>query len=193
MRLFSPLISFMMSVQLSNTQLSESAAAASRSPRRRQRAPQPPSLLTTSLGNAQNAGLGLGLYDRTPVSTTSLSSPFSIHQPTSMYPASPGGALRGSSPMALRSTESFNAPYNPQQWRPSSTASSIPASGTTFSTTQHRQQFRLAPSTVQPRGPDGELFMPLTQKENAISNTHRTRRVPTATLFSTSVPRNSRV
>ncbi|KAL1965054.1 hypothetical protein VTN77DRAFT_6114 [Rasamsonia byssochlamydoides] len=83
--------------------------------RRRQNVVQPPAL-TTSL---QPYGFGVGVgsaYTSTP--TTSLSSPFSQSQ--SPYLPSPGGAARGSSPMALRlsSSSSYNAPYNPQEWGP---------------------------------------------------------------------------
>ena len=148
-----------MSVQQPGTRLPESAGVVPLSPRRRQRAPQPPSLLTTCLGNAQSAGLGLSVNGQTPVSTTSLSSPFSVHQPSSPYPASPAGALRRVSPMATRSAAGFNAPYNPQQWGSMSNSSPVPVSTSTFSTTQPRQHSRLVASTVQPRGPDGELLV----------------------------------
>ena len=75
---------------------------------------QPPPL-TTSFNNPQFQGQGLGVglgagYLATPLSTTSLSSPF-IHSPAVN---SAGGPL-GSSPMASRQ---YNAPYNPQDWGP---------------------------------------------------------------------------
>ncbi|KAL4882030.1 hypothetical protein BJY04DRAFT_217724 [Aspergillus karnatakaensis] len=82
------------------------------SPGRREHATQPPPL-TTAFNNHQFQGLGVGLgqgYVSTPLSTTSLSSPFT-HSPAVNSPA---GAL-GSSPMASRQ---YNAPYNPQDWGP---------------------------------------------------------------------------
>ncbi|KAI4215835.1 MAG: hypothetical protein LQ351_001823 [Letrouitia transgressa] len=85
---------------------------------------RPPHLLTTALGPDQ------GPYqDQTPQSTTSLSSPFSLHQ-SSAYPASPPSAARGDSPMAARGQAGFNAPYNPQQWGPVSGSSRNPSGGT---------------------------------------------------------------
>ena len=123
-------------------------------PRRRQHAIQPPSLQTTTLGNVHSFGLGIGVTGQTPVSTTSLSSPFSVHH-SSPYPASPGALLRGTSPMALRNPAGFNAPYNPQQWRLSSNASPSPASASTVASRQPSQSTRVVVSTAQPMGPDG--------------------------------------
>ena len=124
------------------------------SARRRQRAVQPPSLLTTSLSNAQSVGLGLGLNPQTPLSSTSLSSPFSIHQ-GSHYPISSEGAARGTSPMALRSA--LSGIYNPQQWGPISNENSpIPATVSTFPSSQTRLSTRVTTFATQPRGPDGE-------------------------------------
>ena len=125
------------------------------SPRRRQHAVQPPNLLTTSLGNARNIGLGLGGSIQTPLSTTSLSSPFSTYQP-SPYPASPGGAMRGVSPMATRTPAAYNTPYNPQQWGSSSSSSSS-ALGT-----RPRQLTRVEQLAPRPVGPDGMLEGSLT-------------------------------
>lgn len=85
------------------------------SPRRREHAVQPPPL-TTALNNSQFQGLGLGLgaaYSPAPLSTTSLSSPFTHGQ--SPVVASPGGLALGSSPMSSRQ---YNVPYNPQDWGP---------------------------------------------------------------------------
>ncbi|KAI9852151.1 MAG: hypothetical protein M1830_006817, partial [Pleopsidium flavum] len=83
-------------------------------PRTRRHAVQPP-MLTTTLSGPHNDGVGLGLTAQTPISTTSLSSPFSQYNP-SIYTASPGGASRTTSPMASRNSAIFNVPYNPQQW-----------------------------------------------------------------------------
>ncbi|PYH93005.1 hypothetical protein BO71DRAFT_484964 [Aspergillus ellipticus CBS 707.79] len=86
------------------------------SPSRREHAVQPPPL-TTALSGPQFQGLGLALgagYSSTPLSTTSLSSPFT--QGHSPAVASPGGAAIGSSPMASRQYSSM--PYNPQDWGP---------------------------------------------------------------------------
>ncbi|KAI3016890.1 hypothetical protein CBS147345_4542 [Aspergillus niger] len=85
------------------------------SPSRREHAVQPPPL-TTSLGGHQFQGLGLALgsgYSSTPLSSTSLSSPFTQGQSPAV--GSPGGAAIGSSPMASRQ---YNVPYNPQDWGP---------------------------------------------------------------------------
>lgn len=131
------------------------------SPRRRQRAIQPPSLLTTSLNNAQSFGLGLGAYTQTPISSTTLSTPFSAH-PSSAYPASPGGAARGTSPMALRSAVGTGGPYNPQQWgRISSESSPVPATGSISVATQRFQSTTVTTLATQPTGPDGKFHYPL--------------------------------
>ena len=119
--------------------------------RRRQRAVQPPSLTTT-------IGLGLGVPGQTPISTTSLSSPFSANFPSSPYPVSPGGALRGTSPMSHRGPTAFSTPYNPQQWGPISAASSNPASSTASSTRQGSQATRVVPLAAVATGPDGAIF-----------------------------------
>lgn len=128
------------------------------SPRRRQHPVQPPSLLTTSLGNARNAGLAIGgiAQSQTPVSTTSLSTPFSAY-PQSPYPQSPGGAMRGTSPMNFRSPTSFPTAYNPQQWGPVSNTS--PNSTTSGHGHQHvhSRVAALAPRLV---GPDGKQALP---------------------------------
>ncbi|KAL4936911.1 hypothetical protein BDV06DRAFT_232930 [Aspergillus oleicola] len=84
------------------------------SPGRREYAMQPPPL-TTSFNNHQFQGQGLGVglgtgYLSTPISTTSLSSPF-----TQSPAVNSAGAALGSSPMASRA---YNAPYNPQDWGP---------------------------------------------------------------------------
>jgi len=122
------------------------------SPRRRQQAIQPPNPLTTSLGNARNAGLGIGGFAQTPVSSTTLSSPFSGH-PQSPYAQSPGGAMRGASPMALRSHGSFGGIYNPQQWGPVGNGSPISSSAGEHRQAQPSRVVALAP---RPVGPDGK-------------------------------------
>lgn len=128
------------------------------SPRRRQHAVQPPNLLTTSLGNARNISLGFGGIIQTPLSTTSLSSPFSTNQPLP-YAASPGGAMRGISPMATRTPATYNTPYNPQQW-----GSANPPSSSTSAAlgSRHRQATRVEALASRPVGPDGtlELLLP---------------------------------
>ncbi|KAL4908211.1 hypothetical protein BDW74DRAFT_147059 [Aspergillus multicolor] len=75
---------------------------------------QPPPL-TTSFNSHQFQGQGLGVglgagYLSTPLSTTSLSSPF-----TQSPAVNSAGPALGSSPMASRQ---YNAPYNPQDWGP---------------------------------------------------------------------------
>ena len=127
--------------------VSPGPAGIATSPRRRQQADQPPTLLTTSLGNARNVGLSFGGIVQTPVSTTSLSGPFSG------YPQSPGGAMRGASPIALRTQAGFNANYNPQQWGPVRNGS--PGSSTTGG---HRQAqlSRVVALAPRPVGPDGK-------------------------------------
>ncbi|KAJ5221667.1 uncharacterized protein N7469_010554 [Penicillium citrinum] len=85
------------------------------SPNRREFAVQPP-LLTTALGSSQFHPVN------TPLSTTSLSSPFT--QAHSPYVASPanGRSASSSSSMASRHTASYSVPYNPQDWGPMSGA-----------------------------------------------------------------------
>ena len=113
------------------------------SSRRRQHALQPPSLLTTSLENARNSG---GTFVQTPLSTTTLSSPFSG------LPQSPGGAMRGVSPMALRSQNSFTGVYNPQQWEPLTNSSPNSSLAGDQRQVQSSRVVALAP---RPVGPDG--------------------------------------
>jgi hypothetical protein len=87
------------------------------SPRRRDHIPQPPAL-TTSLSGLQYQGGGLASAGPTP--STTLSSPFSQTNPSAytLYTPSPGGARRGTSPMASRLSGGYTAAYNPQQWGP---------------------------------------------------------------------------
>ncbi|KAE8372901.1 hypothetical protein BDV26DRAFT_273203 [Aspergillus bertholletiae] len=85
------------------------------SPSRREHALQPPPL-TTTLNGPQFHGLGVtlgGNYSSTPLSTTSLSSPFTHGQSPATH--TPGGIGVGSSSMASRQ---YNVPYNPQDWGP---------------------------------------------------------------------------
>lgn len=124
------------------------------SPGRRRDAIQPPTLLTTTLDNAHNAAVGIA--GQTPVSTSSLSSPFSAFQ-QSPYPASPAGTMRGSSPMVHRASASFNTAYNPQQWGPvrggsASTSSPSPRVG---GQRQTGSSTRVAVLAARPVGPDG--------------------------------------
>ena len=124
----------------------------SASPRRRQHAVQPPSLLTTTLGNAHISSHGVGPNPQTPISsTTSLSSPFSVLQ-ASPYPSSPASTLRGISPMALRSSSSFNAAYNPQQWGAINSNGASNSRSAVATTGQSGQGSRFAHGPV---GPDG--------------------------------------
>lgn len=128
------------------------ASGIATSPRPRQQAIQPPNLLTTSLGNARNAGLGIGGITQTPASATTLSSPFAGH-PQSPYVQSSGGASRGASPMALRSNSSFSGTYNPQQWGPVNNVSQM------SSAREHRraQSSRVVALAPRPVGPDGMM------------------------------------
>ena len=125
------------------------------SPRRRGHPAQPPSLLTTSLNNsAQNLGLGHGLHAQTPLSTTSLSSPFS--GPQSHYTASPGGASRGNSPMAVRSATGFSGSYNPQQWGRSGYENTNSFS-TAAALQSHQSSIRTTTFAPRLQGPDGTI------------------------------------
>lgn len=124
-----------------------------RSPRLRQ---PPPSLLTTSLNNAQQFGLGLGVNGQTPQSSTSLSSPFSLHHPSPYTEY--GSSARAISPMASRGAGGFNGQYNPQQWGPiTNENATLPTIRSTFIVTHQQQPSRVMTiSTNQPRGPDGK-------------------------------------
>ena len=123
---------------------------------RRQRPDQPPTLLTASLSNARNLGYGLTLGGQTPISNTSLSSPFSPF-PHSPYSASPGGAVRGPSPMALRSAPGFATQYNPQQWGRMGSNESLPiaASHSTLAVNTRHMPSRTTMFAARPVGPDG--------------------------------------
>ncbi|KAJ5169500.1 uncharacterized protein N7500_002283 [Penicillium coprophilum] len=85
------------------------------SPGRREHAVQPP-LLTTALSGPQYQGLGAGLgLTPTPLSSTSLSSPFT-HGLSPAVPSPINGRSVSSSSMASRNA--YNVPYNPQDWGP---------------------------------------------------------------------------
>lgn len=116
---------------------------------------QPPSILTTTLENAHS--LGLGIAGQTPISATSLSSPFSFsaHQP-SPYHTSPPSAMRGTSPVIHRMPTTFNMAYNPQQWGPVNSGS-IPNSSSRPTSMRQSSQSRRAPVlAARPVGPDGK-------------------------------------
>lgn len=158
----------------------------SASPRRRQHAVQPPSLLTSTLGNAHISSHGVGPNSQTPISTTSLSSPFSVHQ-ASPYPSSPASTLRGSSPMALRSSSSFAAAYNPQQWGAmNSNGPSNSRSATATTTAQSGHGSRLAHGPVGPDGvADTHLHIGI---HMLIEHLPRARCISTTTVLSPSGP-----
>lgn len=164
------------------------AGIAITTPRRRQHAAQPPNLLTSSLGQARNNGLGIGGIPQTPISTTSLSTPFSAYplSPYSAVPPSPGGAMRGSSPMAFRSQAGFSAAYNPQQWGPVSHTS--PNSASTGGEHSHQgRSSRVTALAPRPVGPDGRehhtTHSILTDLDNC-----RASRFSTTTLLSSPRP-----
>ncbi|KAL8972000.1 MAG: hypothetical protein Q9183_000777 [Haloplaca sp. 2 TL-2023] len=125
--------------------------------RRQHAAGQPPTLLTTNFAGAQNQHLGIASASQTPLSTTSLSAPFSAY-PTSAHPLSPQADFGESSAMATRSRGSFNAPYNPQQWGPlsSSTSSTLDTATRSGQSSQSTRFPRYAPRLV---GPDGMLSL----------------------------------
>ena len=113
------------------------------SPNRREFAVQPP-LLTTALAGSQFHPVN------TPLSTTSLSSPFT--QSHSPYVASPanGRSASSSSSMASRHNASYSVPYNPQDWGP---MSNVPPNQASY------QQPNSAPRVVhQQRGYAGQYF-----------------------------------
>lgn len=109
-------------------------------PLRREHVRQPPTLLTTSFGahplSAGDTSASAG-YLPTPLSTSSLSSPFTQNLP-GLYTASPSAAARGSSPMSNRLPSAFNTPYNPQEW--ASVGRSSPQLGSSGQTSQHGQR-----------------------------------------------------
>ena len=123
------------------------------SPLRRRHVAQPPTLLTTSLSNAHSLGHGLGLNGgQTPVSTTSLSSPFS-QQNHSPYLSSPAAATPS---MLTSSPAAYAAAYNPQQWGriPGDRVGDV-ASSSTLSPLHARQSSRNISYAPRLQGPDG--------------------------------------
>ncbi|KAJ5183685.1 hypothetical protein N7492_001301 [Penicillium capsulatum] len=80
------------------------------SPNRREHAVQPP-LLTTALSGSSFH------HASTPLSSTSLSSPF-IHGQSPCVPSPANARSASSSSMASRHTTAYNIPYNPQDWDP---------------------------------------------------------------------------
>lgn len=84
---------------------------------RQDHVPQP-RLLTTSLTSQPNQGPTP--VSATPTPSTTLSSPFpqATASPYSPYAPSPGGTVKGTSPMASRNPGSYSSAYNPQEWGP---------------------------------------------------------------------------
>ncbi|THC90836.1 hypothetical protein EYZ11_009705 [Aspergillus tanneri] len=110
------------------------------SPNRRDHAVQPPPL-TTALSGQQFQGLGVALgasYASTPLSTTSLSSPFTQSQSPAV--TTPGGIPVASS-MASRQ---YNVPYNPQDWGPVSGAHMLPGH-TSYPQSNNNNMLRIIP------------------------------------------------
>ncbi|KAL2866570.1 uncharacterized protein BJX67DRAFT_131753 [Aspergillus lucknowensis] len=139
------------------------------SPGRREYAIQPPPL-TTAFNNHQLQGLGVGLgagYAATPLSTTSLSSPFTqspaVNSATSAAP--------GSSPMASRQ---YSVPYNPQDWGPLNNSpmnagqSAYASSGNILRIVPHQ---RAPQSELSPPPPPYSLPSQQQQADLAIHNT----------------------
>lgn len=124
------------------------------SPSVRRHGLQPPSLLTTTLENAHS--LGLGIAGQTPISATSLSSPFSSTHQRSPYHASPPGAMRGTSPVVHRMPATFNMAYNPQQWGPVNSGPTPNSSSRPTSMRQSSQSRRAPVLAARPVGPDGK-------------------------------------
>lgn len=122
-------------------------------PRHGHQPTQPPSLLTAARGNTHIFSHSLAAEPRTPLSTTSLSSPFS-------YPASPGGALTGTSPMASRNASPFNTTYNPQQWEPLSVG---PLNNVRLLGGNRRQGAQVPRPAPHHVGPDGTVLLPLSK------------------------------
>lgn len=149
----------------------------------RQHSLQPPSLLTTTLENAHS--LGLGMASQTPISATSLSSPFSFaHQP-SPYHASPPGAMRGTSPVVHRMPTTFNMAYNPQQWGPVNSGPTPNSSSRPTSMRQSSQSRRASVLAARPVGPDGKQ-KPHVNIAAAYILVSRTRRLSPPTVLTSS-------
>ncbi|KAJ5089556.1 hypothetical protein N7532_008240 [Penicillium argentinense] len=119
------------------------------SPNRREHAIQPP-LLTTALGGSQFH------HVNTPLSTTSLSSPFT--QSHSPYVASPanGRSASSSSSMASRQPAGYSVPYNPQDWGPMGAPGQAPyhqSSNTPRVAPQQRTYAVIVDETLSPPPP----------------------------------------
>ena len=146
-------------------------AGSQQSPRRRENVAQPP-MLMTSLSGPQYQGLGVALspgYTATPISTTTLSSPFSLSQAQSQYHPSPGTAARGTSPMTSRHSGGYNAPYNPQEWGPVGAPSPNVGPGNNFAPSSNnvtRQAQAQAQAQAPPTSNPGLLLAPLHFLEN---------------------------
>lgn len=124
---------------------------------RRPHAAQPPSLLITALDNTRNPSLGVGSVTQTPLSSTSLSSPFAAHS-QSAFPHSPAGTMRAALSQNFRSYANVQNSYNPQQWGPmSSTASPQSLHPSTSTHRFHTGQTYGS----QPVGPDGKGISPM--------------------------------
>lgn len=87
-------------------------------PNRREHAVQPP-LLTTALSGSQFH------HASTPLSSTSLSSPF-IHGQSPCVPSPANARSASSSSMASRHANAYNVPYNPQDWGPQAGGGNAP-------------------------------------------------------------------
>ncbi len=132
------------------------------SPRRREHVAQPPAL-TTSLSGLQYQGQGLGLtYSPAPLSTTSLSSPFSqsAHSP---FLVTPGGAARGSSPMASRLSVAYPTAYNPREWGP--VGRNSPSVGPGHTSQSRQSSTIVAPAPPRQLASDGEYIPSLQAPE----------------------------
>ncbi|KAL2823929.1 hypothetical protein BDW59DRAFT_91191 [Aspergillus cavernicola] len=143
------------------------------SPSRREYAVQPPPLNTAFNNQQQFHGLGVGLgagYASTPLSTTSLSSPFT-HSPAVNSSA---GTSLGSSPMASRQ---YNVPYNPQDWGPVShvpmpaSQPTYPQSGNMLRVVSHGHRSVVPQSELSPPPPP---YSPPSQQQQADHATHNT-------------------
>ncbi|KAL8778138.1 MAG: hypothetical protein Q9213_007554 [Squamulea squamosa] len=119
---------------------------------------QPPTLLNTSFAVPRPYNLAFPSGSQTPLSTTSLSTPFSAF-PLSACSLSNSAEVGSSSPMATRSRPNFNAPYNPQHWGPLSSSSSSPLEEATRN--RHTSQSnRSAPFAPRLLGPDEPIASP---------------------------------
>lgn len=109
-------------------------------PSRRDHIRQPPAL-TTALSGLQYQG---GLVSAVPTPSSTLSSPFSQAKstPYTPYAPSPGGASRGTSPMASRYSGGYATAYDPREWGPVAGSPQI-GTGPLLQLHQHSGQSRL--------------------------------------------------